>query len=771
MQVRKNKGYMKKIALVSTLSFLLYSCSVTKYIKEEDPLFVGSTIKIDKHNVNKSTVSQLNDELDNLTRPIPNAKFLGMYPKLFFYNLGGDPSKESKFRKWFRTKLGQPPVLINQVDAEYTSSILSNRLENKGYFNVAVSYDTLHVSSKKEGIIYRIALGDQYKIREVSYPNDSTPLLKYFNQGKTKSKLQPGKPYDLDVIKEDRVRIDNYVKNKGYFYFSANDLLVQIDSTVGNHQLDLFVKLKNETPKLALEPYTIGDVYINTDYTLGGKEFNKKDKKIYEYKDFYILDSLNKFKPSVFDRAIYVKKGETYNRDDHNLSLNRLVNLGVFKFVRNSFVLTDSLSHKLDVYYYLTPDKPKAVRLELLGKTNSASYTGAELNLNWSHKNIFKGAEVLSVSAYGGADFQAASKGNGYSVYKMGLESSITWPRIISPWNFKASSAFVPKTRLTLGGEYLERSKLYTLQSFKTSWGYLWKQNTTTDHQFSLIDINFVRPQNVTDLYMGYAKGNPSLERVVEKQLIFGPSYTFTYTNTMKQDKKHTFYYRGNLDFSGNITGLIMGANVEDGAEKNILGVPFSQYVKTEHDIRHYMKLSKTAQLVSRFHGGIGYAYGNSHSMPYTKQFYVGGSNSLRAFRARTVGPGSFDPTSVDSKFIPDQSGDMVLEMNLEFRKKLVSIIHGALFLDAGNIWNLSDVSDRPGGKFTKNFANDIAVGAGAGLRFDVTFIVLRFDFAFPLRMPYGENGGHWVVKDIQFGDSRWRKDNLMFNFAIGYPF
>ncbi|MDR0227918.1 MAG: BamA/TamA family outer membrane protein [Flavobacteriaceae bacterium] len=771
MKVIKNKSSIVNNTLVATLSLLLVSCSITKYIPEDEALFTGSEVKLEGVTWSKAKKFEATEGLKALTRPVPNSSLFGTHPKLYFYNLGGDPEKESFIRTWLRTKLGEPPVYFSQVDADYTSAILSNRLENEGFFNVKVTHDTISSGKKKRGVLYNVVPGEQYKIREVKYPTDTIALIQHLNKGQRRAKLQAGKAYSLDAIKSERVRFDEYLKNKGYYYFSPDNLLIQVDSTVGNHQVDLFVKVKEDTPNLAKQQYTIGDIYINTDYKLGGESFDKKNDRIYTYNGFHILDSVQKFKPSIFDRSIQMKEGEVYNRDKHNLSLNRLVNLGVFKFVRNSFVLTDSLNHKLDVYYYLTPDKPKALRLELLGKTNSASYSGAELNLNWSHKNIFKGAEVLSVSAYGGGDFQLASKGNGYNVYKVGLESSITWPRIVSPWDFSSSSSFVPKTRLTVGGEYLERSQLYTLKSLKASWGYLWKESATKEHQLDIFDGNYVSPEKVTDLYREQAQGNPSLERVVEKQLTFGPAYTFTYTNTMKQYKKHTFYYRGGVDFSGNITGLIMGASTDKGEEKSILGIPFSQYIKTEHDFRHYLKLSKTSQLISRFHGGVGVAYGNSKNMPYTKQFYVGGSNSLRAFRARTLGPGHFDPKVIDSKFIPDQSGDMVLEVNFEYRKKLFSIVHGALFVDAGNIWNLNEVPDRIGGKFSSDFYNDIAVGAGAGIRFDITFLVLRFDFAFPLRVPYGENDNGWVIKDIQFGDSRWRKDNLMFNFAIGYPF
>ena len=768
----KKKTNVLLFTLTGIAGFFISSCSSTKYIEDGEALYTKGVVDIDGEEVDKAKKKELEESLQSLLRPEPNASFLGFRPKLFFYNLGGDPTKTNKVRRWLRNSMGQPPVLFSQVDMEHNQAILVNRMENDGYFNVQVAYDTLQVGEKKKGAKYSVHPGVQFTINDVTFLNDSTPLQQtIYEAGNRWTRLKKDRPYNLDQIKEERVRFDNYVKNKGYFYFSPDNLLVQVDSTVGNHKVNLFVKVKDDTPVLATKAYTINKVYIFPDYSLAETDIKRDIQNAKSYNGFEIIDPKNKFKPSIYDRTVYLEEGELYNRNDHNLSLNRLVNLGVFKYVKNQFELVDSVSNKLDVYYFLTPDNPKSIRLEMLGKTNSASYNGAELKVNWSHKNFFKGAELFSVSAYGGADFQMSSKNKGYNVYKTGMEASLTWPRLIAPWNFHSSSGYIPRTRATLGGEYLERSKLYSLTSFKGSWGYLWKENVRKEHQFNVLEVNYVTPQNITDLYRETAAGNPSLERVLDKQLIFGPTYTYTYTNTMNQFKKNTFYYRGGLDFSGNITGLIMGADVDKDKEKSILGVPFSQYFKTEHDFRHYLKLSKTAQFVSRIHAGIGYAYGNSKNLPYTKQFFVGGSNSIRAFRARTLGPGSFNPNSFDAKFIPDQSGDLLFEFNFEYRKKLVSIIHGALFLDGGNIWNLNEVSDRPGGKISGDFYKEIALGAGAGLRFDITFLVVRFDFAFPLRVPYNEPGERWVVKDINFGSGKWRKDNLMFNLAIGYPF
>jgi outer membrane protein assembly factor BamA len=238
----------------------------------------------------------------------------------------------------------------------------------------------------------------------------------------------------------------------------------------------------------------------------------------------------------------------------------------------------------------------------------------------------------------------------------------------------------------------------------------------------------------------------------------------------MQKRKKHTFYFNGEVDLAGNITGLVTGANVKEDNQKTILDVPFSQYVKIKTDFRHYLKLGKESELASRIILGAGYAYGNSTTMPTTKQFVVGGTNSIRAFRARSLGPGTFkaEPTST---YLPDQSADLKLEFNTEYRAKLFSIVRGAIFVDAGNIWLLNADPDKPGAEITKDFMKQIAVGAGAGLRFDLSFLVLRTDLAFPLRKPYLPENERWVIDDINFGSGSWRKDNLILNIAIGYPF
>jgi len=758
-----------------------YGCSNTKYLPEGEMLYVGSEVTVKDSLMKKKERKAMQAELKELLRPKPNSNVLGLRFKLYFYNLAGEPKKEKGLRHWMRTKLGEPPVLFSQVDLDYNAAVLQSYAENKGYFKTRTSADSIS-KNKRAKAIYTVTTGKQYKIRNVTFPVDSTgtksdtvslKLEKAIAGTKRRSLLKPGAPYDLDVIKAERERIDNRLKNRGFYYFNPDFLLIRVDSTIGNNLVDLKIIVKQETPQKNKKIYTINNIYIYPNYSLfTAKDTIQGKSHAHQYKDFKIIDPEHTFRPIIYDRTLFFHKGDIYSRRDHNLSLNRLVNLGTFKFVKNEFRPSDSLSSALDVYYYFTPQTRKSIRVEVLAKTNSANYNGSELNVNWSNRNTFRAAELLTISAFGGLEIQASGQNKGYNVYRIGTEASLVWPRFITPIKIKDSSAYVPRTKALLRYEYQDRNKLYSLNSFRGQFGYLWKDNPRVEHQLNVTDINYVSPANVTQEYQLQADSIPALQRVIDKQLIFGPTYSYTYTNTMQKRKKHTFYYKGAFDLSATVTGRIMNGDAKAGDIKNVLGVPYSEFVKMEHDFRHYLKLTENSQIASRIIAGVGVPYGNSNQLPYLRQFFIGGTNSIRAFRARSIGPGSYRKEDQDTNsFLPDQSGDIKLEMNTEYRAKLFSVVHGAIFVDAGNIWLFNKDADRPGAEFSNKFLSQLAVGTGAGLRFDLSFLVLRLDLAFPLRKPWLAEGDRWVLDDIKFGDKAWRKENLVFNIAIGYPF
>ncbi|PJJ09256.1 outer membrane protein assembly factor BamA [Flavobacterium sp. 1] len=751
--------------------FFVYGCSNTKYLPEGDLLYTGSSVTVKDSTMKKKERKALENEMEGLLRPKPNKAILGLRPKLWFYNLAGKPTKDKGIRYWLRNKVGEEPVLFSKVDLDYNAAVLRNFAENRGYFKNRVSADST-VNNKRATAEYIVQLRKQYKIKEVKFPEDSSALGKAIARTIRRSLLKEGNPYDLDIIKAERARIDARLKEKGFYYFNPDYILAQVDSTKGDYEVRINLKIKDDTPEKAKTAYKIDKIMVYPNFAVSKDTVKYKKEDIVQYNDFTIIDTADTFNPRVFDRAILFKKGDFYNRKDHNLTLNRFVNLGTFSFVKNEFKTSDSLKNTLDSYYYLTLLPKKFIRVEVVGKTNSASYTGSEINVNWNNRNVFKGAELLTVSVFGGADFQLSGENNGKNIYKLGAETSLTWPRFITPFHIHENSEFVPRTKATLRYEFQNRTQLYSLNSFNASFGYLWKESIRKEHQLNVMDITYVSPNNVTAEYQEDIDEDSALGKVIEKQLIFGSTYSYTYTNTMQKRKKNTFYFNGELDLAGNITGLITGANIKKKDTIKIFNVPLSQYAKVKTDFRHYLKLGKETELASRIIVGIGLPYGNSNVMPTSKQFVSGGTNSIRAFRARTLGPGSYLNTeTANSSYLPDQSGDLKLEFSTEYRAKLFSIVKGALFVDAGNIWLLNADPNKQGAKISKDFMKEIAVGAGAGLRFDLSFLILRTDLAFPLRKPWLSENDRWVIDDIDFGNSAWRKENLILNIAIGYPF
>ncbi|KQM42142.1 BamA/TamA family outer membrane protein [Chryseobacterium sp. Leaf201] len=775
--MRKNYQTYFRYILTFGMASVTLSCSNTKYLQEGQMLYTGAKINIENDTISKNEKKDLQAALEANLTPKPNSSFLGLRPKLFFYNIAKELKKEKGFNYWLKYKIGEKPVLLGDVDREFNREIIENYSENKGYFNAAATYDTVS-KNKKAQVIYTVRPGARYLISDVKFQKDSSLVNQEIQNITDKTFLKRGNPFDLDVIKSERQRIDNSLKEKGFYYFHPDNIIVQADSTVSkNHKVELNVKLKDNTPDLSTQQFSIDKVVVFPNYNIQDVRQGKYSVPMdpdslqkYAHNDIYVIDPQHKFKPKIFDRALYFKRGDIYNRTNHNLTLNRLISLGVFKFVKNEFVVSDSLLHKFDAYYLLTPRELQSLRLEALGRTNSANYAGSELNLNWTHRNFFKGAEQFKASVYGAFDVQIGGPENAKNIFRAGTNVQLSIPRIVAPFKFNSSSAFVPRTNITLGYEFQNRTEYYTLNTFSGSFGYVWKENVRKEHDLKILDITYVSPANITPLYDSLSQKSDAMRRVVERQLIFGPTYSYTYTNTMLS-KPTTMYYKGTLDLAGNLTGLITGANVKKDKEKSIFGVPFSQYAKIENDVRLYHKFNEKTSLASRLIAGVAYPYGNSEHIPFSRQFFSGGSNSVRAFRARTLGPGSFDPRTIQEGYYFDQSGDIKLELNAEYRANLYKFLNVAVFADAGNVWLVNEDIERPGAKFSKEFLSEVAVGAGVGLRLDFSILILRLDLAMPLRVPYYQRGDRWAFDKINFGDSNWRRDNLILNIAIGYPF
>jgi outer membrane protein insertion porin family len=746
----KNLAYLCSVVLI-----LISACSTTKNLPADQKLYTGGELKFTDKDLSKKEKSLLTGDLQGLLRPAPNGKIGPFRVKLWIYEKF-KTNKTKGLKHWLMTK-GEPPVLVSAVDLTQNSNILQNRLQNRSYFQAQVVGDTIG-KEKVAKAVYTISAGPSYKYRSITWPASKDPLDTAVAGTSAQSILKKGDAYNLDAIKAERLRIDARLKEKGFYYFAPENLKLQVDTTIDGHQIDAFVKVKDEVSERARRIYTINKIYIYPAYSLRDTAL-KLDSAV-KYNWYNVVDRRRRtIRPYVFKNTVLLHPGEVYNRTDHTNSLSRFIELGPYKNLKNRFQDVSTDSSKLNVFYFLTQYPKKSLSVDLLGRTTSANYNGTQININWRHRNAFKGAEALTVTLFGSTDGQIASSNGGYALSQVGINTTLSWPRFISPFNFKADNAYIPRTNLNLGYSIINRSQLYNLSSFNFGFGYQWKQNVHKQHELNLLTVTYVKPASVTQLYTDSIRrtNNPALKHVIDPQFTFGPTYSYTYTNTTETYRTNTIYYNSRVSTSANLLGILTGADTVGGNSKKLFGTNFNQYVKLENELRFFHKLGAKSTIAARVIASAGLPYGNSTILPYSQQFFIGGANSLRGFRARSIGPGTVNPLVNDPNgFIGDQSGDIKLEGTLEYRPHLFSIVYGALFFDAGNVWNAKTYATLPGGTISKNFYKQLATDFGAGLRFDASILVLRTDFGFPLTRPY---------------KSDTAKDKVVFNLAIGYPF
>ena len=775
-------GKRPQIALFLCCALILAACSNTKHLPAGESLFLGAKVDIKDRQTSKRERKTIQGDLEKSVRPTPNKTILGMRLKLTIYNLAGEPKKPKGLRHWLRTKVGEPPALTSQFYMSKSTQLMQNILENRGFFYPTVT-GTTKTRNQKTKAYFDVTTGYQYKMRKVEFVADSSQVSKDVAATKEKSLLQPEAPYNLDLIKGERERIDKQLKQKGYFYFKSDYLLAKVDSNIGNHQVDIYMTVKPDIPEEATIQYTINKVFIFPDLRRKYNKHNKakglvstdsstKQLDTLFYERYYIVGHTKKYKPTVFTQAMQFQPGELYNRRDQNISLNRLVNMGTFKFVKNDFekVGTD----RLNAFYYLTSYPKKSLRTELGGLTKNDSRVGSQISISWRNRNTFRGAELLAIKGTAGFETQVGGNITRPGTYEFGFEPSLTFPRFIVPFiHPSSSSVFVPHTVIRLKYDDLLRTKLYAIQSFSAGYGFVWKEDIRKQHQFFPINITYVKTDTLnkdTVLQINYSN-------LVFNGLIIGPTYQFTYNSRGNGAPHHDdIYFDGLADLSGNILGLAQGADVNknpaDGPKK-IFGAAYAQYVKLQADFRYYMNYNNNPNSIwaNRILIGYGFPYGNSMQLPNVKQFFSGGNSSLRGFPSRLLGSGRFYYKQDGTQTYIETSGDIKLELNTELRAQLINFVHGAIFIDAGNVWTYRKNPLYPNGEFRSDFYKDIAVSVGAGLRFDFKILVLRLDLGIPMRKPWLPDGQQWVYNDLRFGDPSWRKDNLILNLGIGYPF
>jgi outer membrane protein assembly factor BamA len=398
------------------------------------------------------------------------------------------------------------------------------------------------------------------------------------------------------------------------------------------------------------------------------------------------------------------------------------------------------------------------------------------MNMSILNRNTFGGAELLNLNLAGSFEAQLGNKNENLYSYSYNPQVELTFPRFLLPFNIKASNSFyVPKTSLLLSYNYTKRVNYFDMRTFRFVYGFKWKENIRKEHELNPIDISYTTIGNKSVAFNELLDSIPFLQKSYEEQFIAGGSYSFTYNEQMLTGKKLQSYFHLNSELAGNVFSLangIFGNKVSSENPSKVVGSIYSQYAKLSLDGRSYLNFKDKNKLAMRVFAGVAQPFGNSSIMPYTKQFFSGGPNSIRAFQINSVGPGTFYQDTGRRGFL-QMGGDVKLEANAEYRFGIYSFFKGALFVDAGNVWLLKSNPANTGSPFMfSKFMNQMAVGTGVGLRIDVSFFILRFDLAMPLRkVPEDEDNFRWVTNEINFGSSAWRSDNLVLNVAIGYPF
>lgn len=745
---------------------LLSACSNTKNIAQNDSLYLGSSVKITDKQASKKERKFLRKELSGAIRPLPNKKVLGMRLKLRLYNFAGVPKKPKGFKNWLRNKVGEPPVLTSSFSLPTNEKLLHNVLQNRGYFfNTVVG--KVETKKKKSTAQFDIVTGPQYKIKQTFFLEDSVAqIAKDINATAGQTLLKPGAPFNLELIKGERLRIEKILKEQGYYYFKPDYLFIEADTNVGEHLVDMKLRLKQDSiPDVAYRVYRINDVFVYANYQLNRTSADTSRADAVEYKGYYIIDKRKKYRPFLFANMLMFHKGEKYNRTDQNTSISRFISLNTFKFVKNRFQpVGDTL---LDVYYYLSPFPKKSLRFEIGANTQNDSRAGSQIGVSWRNRNSMRAAEEFMVKLNGGFESQFSGIAQQPSIYTWGAQVGLSFPYFVVPFfNVPSNSSAVPRTILKANYNYESQQGLLRINSYKLSFGYNWKETVRKDHQLYPININYVKTDSFSDV-----RSNATYANLLFNGLIIGPTYEYTFNSQIGSSSPDNYYFNGLADFSGVIIGAAQKADYKDNP-REILGQNYAQYAKFQTDFRYYHRFPNNNIWANRLLIGAGIPYGNSAQLPNIKQFFSGGNSSLRGFRSRLVGPGTFNEKYLRGTTNYIQAlGDIKLEVNTELRVDIYKFFKMGFFAEAGNIWLYNDNPSFPGGKFSSSFLKELAGDVGLGLRFDFKILLLRFDMAIPVRVPWLPEGNRWVFNKIDFYSPEWRSDNLIFNLAIGYPF
>lgn len=736
----------------------------------------------------KPNKAALKTGLSKLNNQKPNKKFLFVFrARLGFYTFANKASKSekpSKFNKWMKEKLGEEPKILDTTLIDPTKSRMQGYLFNKGYFHNEIS--TSWTSKKKKAtVVYNINLKDSYSIRNFDLTTNDSSLNYLIEATEANSIIKTGDKYDSDNVKKERDRVTGILREEGYFTFNRNYLYFQIDTSIGNQKVDVNLLVNNLEDSTFHKKYTVGIVQFNIDKKGTKKDdLSKIDTTI--LRKIKILLTSNDIKPDLLARYIYFTPDSLFHESNYSKTVTRLSSLGIFKYVDIEYEPFQISQDEgvVDISIKASLSKKQGATIALEGNTDNQSSFGTALNISYLNRNIFKRADRLQFNLSSGLEFNfnnpvddEGNKLSTLSIVDLNGDLKLYFPKILFPAkkikNNLTPYKFKPNTFIGLSYSFQKRVNLYSINTSNVSFGYDFKTAPESRHIISF-PLSLVRPNesSYSAIFLETLEKSPFLRQSFRQQFIASLiDYTYSYTSQSFGKLKNFLYFRGNLNVAGN---LLYAANKAFTPKKEepykILKVPYSQYARIEGDFRYYFTLKKGQALVTRAFAGFGIPFGNADVLPYVKQFFGGGNQSLRAWGYKAIGPGGFDTRNAD--FILDQTGNIKLEGNVEYRFDIYKFLKGAAFIDMGNIWNLQSDTSQPLGNFDpKRFWGEIAVGAGLGLRLDFSYFIIRVDAAVPIHDPSYPKGERWTFDKINFSSREMRKQFLGINIGIGYPF
>lgn len=766
---------MKRLVYYIFLCFILLeiaACSSTKLVPDGQYLLDKVKIYTDRKEINAA-------DLKPFIRQNPNAKWFSLLKvPLYIYDFSGRDSTKW-MNKLFR-KIGSPPVIYDEITAKQSQNELMMAVRNMGYMGAVVE-QTNKIKKKKLTLVFQVKSGSPYILHKFTYDVSDTKILNCLYKDSVSMLIHPGSIFNINSIDAERERISTLLNNNGYYKFNKEYIRYTADTVYATHQVDLtmhLIPLKG-TDKYRPAPYRqyyIKNVKFVSDFDLMQTptvNIDNIDSLSYNGYSIFYKDYL-RLRPKVLTSNVYFAPGDIYNGQNVRRTYTRFGKFSALKYSNIRFIEQADDSTALNSYILLTPGKSQSIAFEVEG-TNSAGDLGAATSLTYQHRNIFHGSETFMVKLRGAYEAISGLEGyssNGYTEY--GVETSLNFPRFVFPFlsndfrkRISASSEFGLRYNYQLRPEF-SRTVL------STSWSYRWAKHQKAQHRIDLLDISYIYLPWISDTFKeNYIdKGqNYIFEYNYSSRFIFRTGYSFIYNSLGVPGINNTvasnsYTLRLNFESAGNLLYVISKAfNMQRNSkgQYSIFNIPYAQYLKGDIDYVRSFTIDRRNSLL--FHSGFGIAvpYANAKTVPFEKQYFSGGANSVRGWSVRDLGPGRFPG---DGNYL-DQSGDIKFDANVELRSRLFWKLRGAAFVDAGNIWSIRNYENQPGGVFKLNeFYKQIAVAYGLGLRFDFDFFVLRFDFGMKALNPVYSSGidRYPLLHPVLSRD-------LAIHFAVGYPF